>query len=81
MSVGRQAAALGHTAGEVEVAAVLGVPGRSKKKAMSQDEQRATLAAFGRGGFPVPVASSVGEEGIDIPAVDLVVFFEAVRSY
>jgi Fanconi anemia group M protein len=58
----------------------VGQADRAKEKGMSQDEQRATLAAFERGEFPVLVASSVGEEGIDIPAVDLVVFFEAVPS-
>ena len=35
------------------------------------------IAAFERGEFPVLVASSVGEEGIDIPSVDLVVFYPA----
>jgi Fanconi anemia group M protein len=58
----------------------VGQADRVKEKGMSQDEQRAALAAFERGDFPVLVASSVGEEGIDIPAVDLVVFFEAVPS-
>jgi Fanconi anemia group M protein len=58
----------------------VGQADRQAEKGMSQDEQRAALAAFARGQFPVLVASSVGEEGIDIPAVDLVVFFEAVPS-
>lgn len=58
----------------------VGQADRAKEKGMSQDEQRGTLAAFAKGKFPVLVASSVGEEGIDIPAVDLVVFFEAVPS-
>jgi ERCC4-related helicase len=58
----------------------IGQADRQKERGMSQDEQRAALAAFGKGKFPVLVASSVGEEGIDIPAVDLVVFFEAVPS-
>src|SRR5690349_21305250 len=54
----------------------VGQADRVKEKGMTQDDQRAALAAFARGAFPVLVASSVGEEGIDIPAVDLVVFFE-----
>jgi Fanconi anemia group M protein len=58
----------------------VGQAARGKEKGMSQDEQRAGLAAFEKGDYPVLVASSVGEEGIDIPAVDLVVFFEAVPS-
>ena len=64
----------------IEARRFVGQADRSNEKGMSQDEQRATLAAFARGDFPVLVASSVGEEGIDIPAVDLVVFFEAVPS-
>ncbi len=64
----------------IEARRFVGQADRKDEKGMSQDEQRATLAAFGRGAFPVLVASSVGEEGIDIPAVDLVVFFEAVPS-
>jgi len=58
----------------------VGQAARGAEKGMSQDEQRASLSAFERGDFRVLVASSVGEEGIDIPAVDLVVFFEALPS-
>jgi Fanconi anemia group M protein len=58
----------------------VGQAARGAEKGMTQDEQRAALAAFERGAFQVLVASSVGEEGIDIPSVDLVVFFEAVPS-
>ena len=47
---------------------------------MSQKEQHAVLEAFRDGEFNVLVATSVGEEGLDIPSVDLVVFFEAVPS-
>jgi ERCC4-related helicase len=47
---------------------------------MSQKEQSRVLEAFRQGSFPVLVASSVAEEGLDVPDVDLVVFFEAVPS-
>ena len=47
---------------------------------MSQKEQGRVLEAFRQGAFPVLVASSVAEEGLDVPDVDLVVFFEAVPS-
>ena len=47
---------------------------------MNQKEQAHVLAAFRDGRFPVLVASSVAEEGLDVPDVDLVVFFEAVPS-
>ncbi len=49
-------------------------------RGMSQKEQAHVLAAFRDGRFPVLVASSVAEEGLDVPDVDLVVFFEAVPS-
>jgi len=47
---------------------------------MNQKEQGRILAAFREGRFPILVASSVAEEGLDVPDVDLVVFFESVPS-
>ena len=47
---------------------------------MSQGEQSSVLREFRDGRFPVLVASSVAEEGLDVPDVDLVVFFESVPS-
>ena len=47
---------------------------------MSQREQGRVLADFRSGRFPLLVASSVAEEGLDVPDVDLVVFFESVPS-
>jgi len=49
-------------------------------KGMNQKEQGRVLEAFRAGRFPVLVASSVAEEGLDVPDVDLVVFFESVPS-
>ncbi|HTS33012.1 MAG TPA: DEAD/DEAH box helicase [Thermoplasmata archaeon] len=49
-------------------------------KGMNQKEQAHILAGFRAGSFPVMVASSVAEEGLDVPDVDLVVFFESVPS-
>ena len=49
-------------------------------KGMNQKEQGRVLASFRDGRFPILVASSVAEEGLDVPDVDLVVFFEAVPS-
>ncbi|MCI4368797.1 MAG: DEAD/DEAH box helicase family protein [Thermoplasmata archaeon] len=49
-------------------------------KGMNQKEQAKVLSGFRAGRFPVLVASSVAEEGLDVPDVDLVVFFEAVAS-
>jgi Fanconi anemia group M protein len=52
----------------------------SEDKGMNQKEQGRILAAFRDGRFPILVASSVAEEGLDVPDVDLVVFFESVPS-
>ncbi|MGI0071953.1 MAG: DEAD/DEAH box helicase [Thermoplasmata archaeon] len=49
-------------------------------KGMSQKDQGRVLDGFRAGRFPVLVASSVAEEGLDVPDVDLVVFFESVPS-
>lgn len=56
--------------------------GQAKKgeSGMSQKEQKETIAQFREGYFPVLIATSVGEEGLDIPAVDLVLFYEPVPS-
>ncbi|MFH1056509.1 MAG: DEAD/DEAH box helicase family protein [Candidatus Micrarchaeota archaeon] len=47
---------------------------------MNQKEQHAVVESFRNGEFNVLVATSIGEEGLDIPGVDLVVFYEAVPS-
>ncbi len=47
---------------------------------MTQKEQARVLDGFRAGQFPILVASSVAEEGLDVPDVDLVVFFESVPS-
>lgn len=47
---------------------------------MSQKEQRAILESFRAGAFPCLIATSVAEEGLDIPKVDLVIFYEPVPS-
>ena len=52
----------------------------AEDRGMNQKEQARVLAGFRAGAFPVLVASSVAEEGLDVPDVDLVVFFESVPS-
>jgi ERCC4-related helicase len=65
----------------VEVGRFVGQATRDPEdKGMSQKEQGHILSAFRAGRFPVLVASSVAEEGLDVPDVDLVVFFESVPS-
>jgi len=51
-----------------------GVPG------MKQEEQRIILENFKKGDFNVLVATSIAEEGLDIPEVDLVIFYEPIPS-
>jgi len=47
---------------------------------LTQREQVEIIEKFRGGEYNVLVASSIGEEGLDIPAVDLVVFYEPVPS-
>ena len=49
-------------------------------KGQSQKEQKAVLDAFRHGSLNTIVATSIGEEGLDIPAVDLIVFFDVVDT-
>ena len=49
-------------------------------RGMNQKDQARVLNGFKDGRFPILVASSVAEEGLDVPDVDLVVFFESVPS-
>jgi Fanconi anemia group M protein len=51
-----------------------------KKEGVTADEQRETIDRFAKGEFRAMVATSIGEEGLDIPAVDTVVFFEPIPS-
>ena len=56
--------------------------GQAKRKTngLTQIEQQAILREFKQGKINVLVSSSVGEEGLDIPEVDLVVFYEPIPS-
>ncbi len=47
---------------------------------MSQDEQKKVIKLFKSGFYNVLVSTSIGEEGIDIPATSLVIFYEPVPS-
>ncbi len=47
---------------------------------MSQKQQQERLRAFKNGEFEVLVSTSVAEEGLDVPEVDLVCFYEPVPT-
>ncbi|MFT4923886.1 MAG: ERCC4-related helicase/ERCC4-type nuclease [Haloarculaceae archaeon] len=47
---------------------------------MTQSEQQETLDRFRGGEFEVLVSTSVAEEGLDVPEVDLVLFYEPVPT-
>jgi ERCC4-related helicase/ERCC4-type nuclease len=57
--------------------------GQSKKgdqMGLTQKQQAEIVARFKQGDFNVLVATSVAEEGLDIPETDLVVFYEPIPS-
>lgn len=56
--------------------------GQTKKKGIgfSQKQQKGILEQFKEGQFNVLVATSVAEEGLDIPKVEKVIFYEPVPS-
>ncbi|MDP6265552.1 MAG: DEAD/DEAH box helicase [Candidatus Woesearchaeota archaeon] len=47
---------------------------------LSQKEQKGVLDEFREGKFNVLVATSIGEQGLDIPQVDTVIFYEPIPS-
>ncbi len=49
-------------------------------KGLSQKDQAKIISDFKDGKYNILVCTSVGEEGLDIPSVDLVVFYDAVAS-
>ena len=53
---------------------------KDSEKGLSQKKQIAALTRFREGEFKVLIATSVGEEGLDVPATDMVIFYEAVPS-
>lgn len=56
--------------------------GQTKKNniGLTQKEQKEMIEKFRSGEFNVLISTSVGEEGLDIPKVDKVIFYEPVPS-
>ena len=57
-----------------------GSTSRSKGTGMNQKEQKVAMKSFASGEVNVLVATCIGEEGLDIPAVDLIVCYDATAS-
>ncbi|MCX8166523.1 MAG: helicase-related protein [Candidatus Micrarchaeota archaeon] len=51
-----------------------------KGKGFSQKKQKEVIERFRNNAFDVLVSTSIGEEGLDIPSVDVVIFYEPVPS-
>lgn len=54
--------------------------GQQGDDGMTQTQQIETLEQFGDGDYDVLVSTSIGEEGLDVPSVDKVIFYEPVSS-
>ncbi len=50
------------------------------EKGLSQKEQKKIIEEFSENQFSCLISTSVGEEGLDIPQVDLVIFYEPIPS-
>ncbi|HOK58817.1 MAG TPA: DEAD/DEAH box helicase [Methanothrix sp.] len=58
----------------------VGQASRENDEGLSQRKQSEILDKFRAGEYNVLIATSVGEEGIDIPSTDMVLFYEPVPS-
>jgi len=65
---------------QIKSARFVGQASKANDKGLSQKEQLSILSDFKAGVYNTLVCTSVGEEGLDIPSVDLVVFYDAVPS-
>ncbi|WP_435348450.1 DEAD/DEAH box helicase [Haloarchaeobius sp. HRN-SO-5] len=63
-----------------EVRRFVGQGDKDGSDGMTQKQQQETLSAFKNGEFEVLVSTSVAEEGLDVPEVDLVLFYEPVPT-
>jgi Fanconi anemia group M protein len=53
---------------------------RKEKNGLSQEQQKKIIEEFSTKKINVLCATSIGEEGLDIPEVDIVIFYEPVPS-
>ena len=64
----------------IKSAKFFGQATKDGEKGLTQKQQKEIIKAFRMGEYDVLISTSVAEEGIDIPAVDLVVLYEPVPS-
>jgi Fanconi anemia group M protein len=62
------------------VARFVGQASKKDDAGLSQKDQSELIEKFRSGSIQILVATSVAEEGLDIPAVDLVIFYEPIPS-
>ncbi|KYK27859.1 hypothetical protein AYK20_01885 [Thermoplasmatales archaeon SG8-52-1] len=58
----------------------IGQAAKEGDKGLSQKEQAKVIEKFKNGIYNVLIATSVAEEGLDIPSTDLVIFYEPIPS-
>ncbi|MCK4669871.1 MAG: DEAD/DEAH box helicase family protein [Nanoarchaeota archaeon] len=64
----------------VRTTVFVGQASKSGYSGMTQKNQIETLDRFGKGEYNILIMTSVGEEGLDIPQVDIVLFYEPIPS-
>ncbi len=64
----------------IKSAKFFGQAAKDGEKGLTQKQQKAIIKSFRMGEYDVLLSTSVAEEGIDIPAVDLVILYEPVPS-
>ncbi len=64
----------------IEVEKFIGQTNKENDRGMTQDEQKETIRRFREKGPAVLVATQIAEEGLDIPSVDTVLFYEPIPS-
>jgi ERCC4-related helicase/ERCC4-type nuclease len=64
----------------IDVRRFVGQGDKEGSSGMTQKEQKEVLSDFRAGEFEVLVSTSVAEEGLDVPEVDLVLFYEPVPT-
>ena len=65
---------------DVRPSRFLGQSNRGTDRGMSQNEQEDILKRFRNGEINVLISTQIGEEGLDIPETDMVIFHEPVSS-